>query len=266
MLKTRLLAAAVLLPAAILWVLLAPAWLFAAVAAAIVLGAAWEWGGLAGVRGSVAKGSYLAATLALMGLGWWGLARPGISGPLLWGFLGIWILSTLDLARGQIRAPAAAFLLQGWLVLVPAFLALLLVRGQPGGPGLAFAVLGIVWAADAAAYFAGRAWGRHRLVPAISPGKTWEGLAGGLLGAMAAGALASLWCPLSIPVLLPLAAGTALFSVAGDLVESRLKRSAGAKDSGNLIPGHGGLLDRIDSITAAAPVFALGLELARRAW
>lgn len=266
MLKTRLLTAAILLPAAVAWVLLTPPWAFALVAAVLVLVAAWEWAGLAGVPGAAGRAAYLATVLALMALAWSALQRPGLLAPLLWAFLGLWVLSALELASSGSQRARPFLLAQGWLVLVPAFLALLAVRREPGGAGLAFALLGIVWAADAAAYFTGRAWGRHRLAPRISPGKSWEGLAGGLAGAAGAGALAALWCPLSVWVLMPLAVATAAFSVIGDLVESRLKRRAGAKDSSRLIPGHGGLLDRIDSITAAAPIFALGLELARRAW
>lgn len=266
MLRTRLLAAAILLPAAAAWVWLTPPWAFALVASLLVLGAAWEWAGLAGVAAPAGRLLYLAATLALLALAWYALARPAFLEPLLWAFLGVWVVGALEVAIRGARGPRAGLLVQGALVLVPAFFALLAVRRQPGGAGLVFALLAIVWAADAAAYFGGRAWGRHRLAPRISPGKSWEGVAGGLAGAAAAGALAALWCPLSVWALVPLALGTAAFSVVGDLVESRLKRRAGAKDSSGLIPGHGGLLDRIDSVTAAAPVFALGLELARRAW
>ena len=268
MLKTRLLAAAVLMPAAIAWVWLAPLWLFALVAGLVVLGGAWEWGGLASAGGAAGRVAYAAVTGALMALSWFAVGRPALRFALLCAFLAFWLAMMLTLRVGAVgpRPGRAGTLVQGWLVLVPAFFALVVVRRGPGGPALAFTALGIVWAADAAAYFAGRAWGRHKLAPALSPGKTWEGAAGALAAAAATGALASLWSPVGIPVLVPLAAGAAVFSIVGDLAESRLKRLAGAKDSGSLIPGHGGILDRVDSITAAAPVFALGLELARRAW
>ena len=260
-LKRRLMAAAVLLPAAIAWALFAPLTVYAGIAAALLLAGAWEWASLAGLEGVVSRSGYLLVALVLMVLGWWALANPAISVGLLWAFLLFWVLAAIELRFAGPRASRSGFVLQGLLVLVPAWVAVIVLRREPGGPGLVLALLAIVWAADAAAYFVGRAWGRRRLAPAISPGKTWEGLVGGLLGGAIAGAIASLWCPVPITVLVPLALAVTLFSVVGDLVESRLKRAAGAKDSGRLIPGHGGLLDRIDSLCAAAPAFALGLQV-----
>lgn len=261
MLKRRLAAAAVLLPAAVAWALLAPLPVFAGIGAVLLLAGAWEWAALAGLDGAGSRVGYLLAALGLSALGWWVLAHPETVAGLLGAFLAFWILLAIELRYAPRQPPRSWRLLEGLVVLVPAWFAVVVVRRGPGGPGLVLALLGIVWAADAAAYFVGRAWGRHRLSPAISPGKTWEGLAGGLLGGAAAGAIASLWCPVPIAVLVPLALATALFSVVGDLAESRLKRAGGAKDSGHLIPGHGGLLDRIDSLCAAAPAFALGLQV-----
>lgn len=267
MLKTRLLAAAVMIPAAILWVWLAPPLVFAAIAAVVVLAAAREWAGLAGVKSRLTQGAWLVAILGLLILAWWGARHTSYDYlPLLWVLMAFWVVTTLHLARGGVRSSRPGLLLQGALVLVPAFFALLLIRHMTAGPGLIFALFAVVWGADAGAYFAGRAVGRHKLAPQLSPGKTWEGLIGGLVLAAIAAALASLWCPVPIWLLVPLAVVTAAFSVVGDLVESRLKRVAGAKDSGHLIPGHGGVLDRIDSLSAAAPVFALGLVWVHRLW
>ncbi|MGH8127786.1 MAG: phosphatidate cytidylyltransferase [Gammaproteobacteria bacterium] len=267
MLKTRLLAAAVMIPAAILWVWLAPPLVFAAIAAVVVLAAAWEWAVLAGVKSGLTHGAWLVTILGLLILAWWGLRQTAWDVlPLLWVFLAFWVVMALDLVRGGVRNSRPGLLLQGVVVLVPAFFALLLIRGMAAGSGLIFALFAVVWGADAGAYFAGRAVGRHKLAPRLSPGKTWEGLIGGLVLAAVAGALASLWCPVPIQALVPLAVVTAAFSVVGDLVESRLKRASGAKDSGHLIPGHGGVLDRIDSLGAAAPVFALGLVWVHRLW
>jgi phosphatidate cytidylyltransferase len=181
---------------------------------------------------------------------------------LLGAFVLFWVFAALELWRGPIAASRLAFAVQGLLVLVPAWFSFVVLRCyDPGGRWFVLALLLVVWAADASAYFAGRAFGRHRLAPGISPGKSWEGFVAGLAGAALAGAVAGIWSPVGPAVLAPLAAVAALVSVVGDLVESRLKRAAGAKDSGRLIPGHGGLLDRIDSLTAAAPMFALGLGL-----
>lgn len=262
MLKTRLAAAAVLLPAAIVWALYAPPLVYAVVAGVLLLVAAWEWAALAGYRGVFARLAYLATACLLMALAWWALGYPALGPFLLGAFVLFWIVTAADLWRGRLAAPRAAFAVQGLLVLVPAWFSFLVLRRyQPEGRWLVLALLLIVWAADAAAYFVGRAWGRRRLAPRLSPAKSWEGLAGGLAGAALAGAVAGIWSPVGPATLAPLAIVAALLSVVGDLAESRLKRASGAKDSGSLIPGHGGMLDRIDSITAAAPVFAFSLSL-----
>ena len=143
----------------------------------------------------------------------------------------------------------------GFAVLVPAGLALLVLR-----PLQVLLVLVLVWIADSAAYFVGRRWGRRKLAPSISPGKSWEGAAGGLIGALAYAIICGFfieglaWAPY-----LAAAAVLAMVSIVGDLFESAAKRQAGVKDSGTLLPGHGGILDRIDSATAVLPLAALAL-------
>jgi phosphatidate cytidylyltransferase len=130
------------------------------------------------------------------------------------------------------------------------------------GPGYVLFLFLLIWVADIGAYFAGRRWGRRKLALAISPGKTWEGAVGAgaaalafaLAGAAALG-LGSRW-----PGFVAICMVTVGFSIAGDLFESMMKRQRGLKDSGSLLPGHGGVLDRVDSLTAAAPVFLLGLH------
>jgi len=153
----------------------------------------------------------------------------------------------------------------GTLAIVPAWAALVLVHhGEPNGHRWLLTALAIVWAADSGAYFAGRAFGRRKLAPRISPNKTVEGLLGGLAAglvvALGFGWLAGV-AAADIGWLLLVAALAVLASVLGDLFESLLKRHAGAKDSGSVIPGHGGVLDRIDGVLAALPVFALGKEI-----
>ena len=146
----------------------------------------------------------------------------------------------------------------GWILLVPTWLAL--ARLQPE-PGRLLAVLGIIWIADTAAYFTGRTWGRHKLAPDISPGKTWEGVAGAVVAVavyyVALGNVARDWTGLQSAGGAALFAGVMLMSVVGDLFESWIKRQAGVKDSGTLLPGHGGVLDRIDSMTSSLPLAAL---------
>jgi phosphatidate cytidylyltransferase len=148
--------------------------------------------------------------------------------------------------------------LTGWILIVPTWLAL--VRLQQW-PWVLLAVLGVVWIADIAAYFAGHVWGRRKLAPAISPGKTWEGVAGAVLGVAVYHAL--VW-HFGFSAVAPQAAIAAMFlvvcllplSILGDLFESWIKRKAGVKDSGRLLPGHGGVLDRIDALTATLPLAA----------
>ena len=118
----------------------------------------------------------------------------------------------------------------------------------------------IVWIADVGAYFSGKTFGRVKLAPAISPGKTWEGVIGGLLLVLAAVAVVALQQGFPLAVALPFCAAVALISIVGDLTVSMFKRHTGIKDSGNLFPGHGGVLDRVDSVSAAAPLFAIGLR------
>ena len=169
-----------------------------------------------------------------------------------------WIVGApLLLARGPLPAPAGAAMALGVVVLVPAGLAMSVLP-----PVQVLMILGLMWISDTGAYLAGRAFGRRKLAPAISPGKTWEGVAGGAIGCII---YAIIWQSFDAELQarvhgfawLPYLAGTLLLcalGIVGDLFESGLKRQAGAKDSGKLLPGHGGVLDRIDSATAALPV------------
>jgi phosphatidate cytidylyltransferase len=146
----------------------------------------------------------------------------------------------------------------GALVLVPAYVALVsLYSLRPSA--LLFALV-IIWAADIGAYFAGKSFGRVKLAPRISPGKTWEGVIGGLVAVvLVLIAVRLYWIEINVAVIIPFCLAVATLSVVGDLTVSMFKRSAGLKDSGRVFPGHGGVLDRIDSVTAAAPLFALGI-------
>jgi len=152
--------------------------------------------------------------------------------------------------------------IMGFLVLLPCWLALNYVRYAENGVYLLLFLFIIIWGADIGAYFVGRRWGKHKLAPLVSPGKSWEGL----LGAMVVTILLSFsviffyhMSYMMFSTILILSIITVLFSIVGDLFESMLKRNAGLKDSGSVLPGHGGILDRIDSLTAAAPIFVLGL-------
>ena len=277
MTRTRVIAALVMAPLAIAAVLLLPTQWMVALAAVVVLGGLWEWLRLAGVDDGLARSTLLIANLLLiLALVWASASDPNGSMVLLklfcvaavigWLLVAIWLrhpqfASAPDARSRMIKLTA------GTLVMVPAWCALGLIHaGEPNGHRWLLLALAIVWAADTGAYFAGRRFGgklfkERRLAPRISPNKTIEGLLGGLLLAVVVGVLfaprggaAANQRP-AVALVALLAAG---FSVLGDLFESLLKRHAGVKDSGNLIPGHGGLLDRLDGVLAALPVFAVG--------
>lgn len=238
--------------------LLAPPPVAAAVLGLLWLAGAWEWGGLAKL-GLTARLVYTTLFVVALALGWrWldaGAARLVLLAALAW-----WA-AALVLVLGYPRRFSTAFVaVAGVVVLWPSFVLLVRLHGDDAlGARFAFAVLLVVWAADVGAYVFGRLLGRTKLAPAVSPGKTWEGVAGGLLLAGLAGGTMASWLGLPTSRLVVLAVGTALVSVLGDLTQSMFKRNAGLKDSGKLLPGHGGVLDRIDSLTAAVPAFVGGL-------
>jgi phosphatidate cytidylyltransferase len=201
------------------------------------LGARSAWGYAAAVVAvfAASEGIGLQRGLFVLAALWWIVVAP------LWMWRGV-------RAEQHTRLAAA-----GFLVLVPAGLGLLALE-----PVSVLVVLVLVWIADTAAYFVGRAWGRRKLAPAISPGKTWEGAAGGLIGALAYAIICAFYIEgMPWPPFLAAAGLLAMTSIAGDLFESAAKRQAGVKDSGTLLPGHGGILDRIDSATAVLPLAAL---------
>jgi phosphatidate cytidylyltransferase len=272
MLRERVVTAVVLVAALLGALFLLPPLGWTAVATAVLAAAAWEWAGFAraGAGGrvlyaTVTTGGGLATAFGA------GLAEGGIGtlalAPLYGLALAFWVVGApLWLARRPAAPPAVLVLAIGWLVLLPTFLALLQLRNL--GPGTLLAFMATVWVADIAAYAFGRTFGRRKLAPNVSPGKTWEGLYGALAAtAVYAGAWIGLfrgatpaavrdlpWSPVWMIVLLE---ALTVLSVLGDLFESAMKRQAGLKDSGRLLPGHGGVLDRIDALTPVLPAVAL---------
>jgi phosphatidate cytidylyltransferase len=273
MTRIRVFTALAMTPFAIAGILLLPTpWLVALSAIAFLAGL-WEWFKLAEIDDSLARTVLLLVNLLLMVALAWG-SRTNSGGSLVLFQLAVmfgviwWLLACLWLRHFEFGAdherPYARVLklLAGTAAIVPAWCAMgMLHHAEPNGHRWLFIALAIVWAADSGAYFAGRRFGKRKLSPRISPNKTVEGLLGGLAcGLLVALALA----PLAGATLgeLPLVAlatlAAVLFSVVGDLFESLLKRHIGVKDSGDILPGHGGILDRIDAVLAALPVFALG--------
>ncbi|MGQ4583931.1 phosphatidate cytidylyltransferase [Lysobacter sp. F60174L2] len=272
MTRTRLLAALVMAPVAIAAILLLPTdWMMALAAVVFLLGL-WEWFDLAEIEDTLARTVLLVAHLALMvALVWASRSTSGFSFVLLelMTVIGVvwWLLALAWLGRYRFASDhdthARVFkLAAGALATIPAWCALAWIHaGQPNGHRWLLCALMVVWAADTGAYFSGRHFGRHKLAPKISPNKTVEGLVGGMLLAVIVGVVLSLFAGATtaqLPAVALVSLLAALFSVVGDLFESLLKRHAGVKDSGALIPGHGGVLDRLDGVLAALPAFALG--------
>jgi phosphatidate cytidylyltransferase len=230
---------------------------FAVLVALLVGGAGHEWARLCGARGAAEIGYALAVAVGFLLLF---LARPGVQQAALAVAALFWVIAApLWLARGMASLPNGVLLLAGLLVLLPASLAMTALE-----PGRLLAVLVLVWVADSAAYFVGRAWGRRKLAPSLSPGKTWEGAAGGVGAALVWAIICRrVFEDAAWPPYLAAAGLLAAASIVGDLFESAAKRRAGVKDSGALLPGHGGILDRIDSATAVLPLAALLLGLAK---
>jgi phosphatidate cytidylyltransferase len=232
------------------------------VAAFLLLGA-WEWSAFVTPGRNGARFAYTAVLgVMLLALAVAALPAAGLRALLLAG-LAWWAVAFAWILRFPTPVPTAVVAVAGVLTLVPAYagfralLALPAVPGAAPGPALAILVLGIVWGADIGAYFVGRRIGRTRLAPAVSPGKTWEGVGGGVLAAALVGGAGGVLLGLPPAATVPLALGVAAISVVGDLAESMFKRHVGVKDSGRLFPGHGGVLDRVDSIAAAVPLFVL---------
>ena len=269
MLRQRLLTALVLIPLVVLGILYLDNRVFAVALAAVMLAGAYEMSRLAKLEGPPAIGLFVLFVAGLLWLAWGGVG-PALLQTLLWVIGAWWLLMTVALVvrrrvlqRVDTRRPAV--LLLGSLVLVTAWISIVRLHATSGtGPLMVLYLFLLIWVADSGAYFAGRAFGRAKLSPFVSPGKTWAGAAGAIAGAVLCAGL--VWSSgqgqgVSLTGLLLLSLLVTVVSIGGDLWESRLKREAGVKDSGNLLPGHGGVLDRIDSLLAAAPVFALGAGL-----
>ena len=259
-LRSRVLTALVLAAVLVGVVLGLPPAASLALIALVVLAGAWEWSALLGAPGRVARAGYVVAVALGLALAWQATRDPAVLRGLLALAAAWWLvaLSWLALAPRHVRGWSAA--LAGLLALVPAGIALAEIRLVPGiGAALTLYSLVLIVAADTGAFFAGRRFGRVLLAPQVSPGKTWEGVFGGLLLAALVTWAGAAWLGIAPARMLPIGIAAAAFSVVGDLTESMLKRHAGVKDSGSIFPGHGGVLDRIDSVTAGAPVLLLGM-------
>lgn len=269
MFKQRVITALVLAPLMIGGIFFLPLYEFGLFIGLIATVAAWEWANLAGFNRQPSRVFYalamacavyvamqlrIEANFELYSLlaagGWWLLAL---------GF----VLTYPQSAEAWANVPARATL--GFVVLISMWVGFMYLKTQPHSNWLILYLMCVIWGADTGAYFAGKTWGKAKLAPKVSPGKSWAGFWGGLATSMLVAAVfAYLWhnniqalSSAAIAKLIVVTAITMLASVLGDLSESMLKRQRGIKDSSNLLPGHGGVLDRIDSMAAAVPVFAL---------
>lgn len=270
MLKTRIITALILAPIAIGGIFFLPPAGFAIFTGIVIALGGWEWANMAGLGSQLARGAY-AAVVAVVLYSLWHVHALSV----LWLAL-VWWLVCFVLVRAypgltEHWRPVPVRLVLGFLVLVPAWVGLNHLRtgsvefGQvTTGLLLILYVFFIVWVADIGAYFAGRAFGKAKLAPRVSPGKSWAGVWGGQVAVAVLAVVCSLLVGASLSqtlLLILVSLVTGLVSVLGDLLESMFKRHRGIKDSSQLLPGHGGILDRIDSLTAAIPVFALLVTL-----
>lgn len=279
MLKQRIITALILAPLALAAILFLPIWWFEMVIAGVVALGGYEWANMSGITGRPKKILYMIATFVICVLLTLAVDSSMIwyQGQLHWfyriilGLAMVWWAASLIMVLAYPKYTAlwrnsrSVRTLFGFLTLIPTWVAVIALRTSLHdvdpfyGASLIFYVLGIVWAADIGAFFVGVKFGRHKLRPNVSPGKSLEGLLGGVAASFAIIAFAALHYqvePSRIWLHLLIGGLTVAVSALGDLNESMLKRCAGIKDSGRILPGHGGVLDRIDSLTAAFPVFA----------
>ncbi|WP_273454598.1 phosphatidate cytidylyltransferase [Nevskia ramosa] len=268
MLKQRVITALILVPLILGPIIFFPThWLYLFLSAVGLL-AAWEWTALMGLTQTSSRAAYLLLVAVMLALAWF----MGTIGLGVWVvmFGAIWWGNALSTIAGypvnfRLKPPGTTMMaIYGLLMLVPALLGLAMLHAGSNGVLRLFFLFGLVWMADIGAYFAGRRFGRRKLAPEVSPGKTVEGAIGGFVAALLVAGTAP-WVfgfgRFDWWKLLLLCVAVIGVSVIGDLTESLFKRHRGVKDSGTLLPGHGGILDRVDSLLAAAPVLALGLAL-----
>lgn len=260
MLKQRIITALLLgLPvvAILLWL---PPLLTIILFAMIVLLAGWEWTALAQLKLATTRGVYLLLLAIGIVLSWLYLRSAGPLHWLLQVALAWWFVALLWILFRPLSVPRGVAVVAGFLVLIPAWLSLALLHLQlPAGPQWVLFLFLLVVSADIGGFLFGRRFGHTKLAPRVSPGKTWEGVAGGMVLSMLIALGGAYWFDVPVASFLVLCFITVCVSIIGDLTESLFKRHAGLKDSGSLLPGHGGVMDRIDSITSAAPVFLSGL-------
>jgi phosphatidate cytidylyltransferase len=263
MLKQRIITATILIAFTLIVLFYFPPIPFLVLTALITLGGAWEWTNLMGLTRLLPRFLYLASNVILFFIALYVPVPLILLIAFAWWLLAAFIVLMYPRATIIWHSVSMRGVI-GWLVLMPCWAALNFMHAQENGVGLLLFLFVLIWGADSAAYFVGNKWGKTKLAPAVSPGKSVEGVGGAVLFSVIFTLL--VFSIAQVPTSewlwgFVLSLVTVLFSILGDLFESVMKRHVGLKDSGKLLPGHGGLLDRIDSLTAAAPMFALGAFL-----
>lgn len=253
--KQRIITALIALLALVVVLFVLPSPAAQAVIVTVMLAGAWEWSSFLGMSSIAGRLSYVTLIGVLVAAATF---APGVDAALILKVsLLFWLGALIWIFFFPTPIPAAVGWLGGVVVLIPLYIAL--VTLYVVSPLILLFALIIVWVADSGAFFAGKTLGRVKLAPKISPGKTWEGVIGGLVAVVLLSLACSPWFGVGLAVLIPFCLAVACISIVGDLTVSMFKRTAGMKDSGSIFPGHGGVLDRIDSVSAAAPLFALGV-------
>ena len=258
-LRQRVLTAVVLAALLIAMLLWLPAWPTIAALTVLVLIGAWEWSAFLRLANGSRRAGYVLLVAVLLAAAWRISATPAglnlvLGAALLW-----WVAALLWIVLAPRRVAPWSAGAAGVLALVPSWVALVRLLTAPKGAQWVLFALVLVWVADIGAFFCGRRFGRTRLAPEVSPGKTWEGVWGAIAVSSLVALAGSEWFGVRRLAFLALCLAAVGFSIVGDLTESLLKRFAGVKDSGTVFPGHGGVMDRIDSLTGAVPVLLLGL-------
>ncbi len=269
--ESRFFSAIILAPLVVLAILyLNTQWLALMLGLFICL-AAWEWARMISMRASTSGILYVGLVCILLGLAYYMLESKGswlvVLGAVFWWIIALFLVIAVQRQMLEMTKSRYYKALMGLFVLIPAWLSMVILhhRGQEGVILLVFLCV-LVWIADISAYFAGRKWGKRKLSVRISPGKSWEGVYGAIMATMLYTLIYSIINSMQLietMLFITLCLVTTMASVLGDLMESLMKRAANVKDSSSLIPGHGGVLDRIDGLTAAGPIFVSGLLLTK---
>ncbi len=264
MLKNRIITAAILVPIVITFIFMVNTLWFSVLFSVFVAIGAWEWAGLCKLNKT---GKYLyGLIIVLMLAGIYCLDNRSLYNSIILCGVIFWTIAIVQIVAYQKQynflPKTSSLLFVGMLLLIPMWSGLIKLKSIDNGASLIMLLMLLIWGADTAAYFAGKKWGRRKLASRVSPGKTWEGTIAGIGSSIVIAVCYVLIADKNLDdgvLFVSLSIATVVASVFGDLMESMVKREAGQKDSGSILPGHGGVMDRIDSLTAASPVFVTGV-------